>query len=63
MSDSAIIVLVDKCKEIQFLNLTRIPKLTEKGLIAIANAGLNNLRYLNLYANSCIEDSGFQLLA
>ena len=54
---------MDKCKEIQFLNLTRIPKLTEKGLIAIANAGLNNLRYLNLYANSCIEDSGFQLLA
>lgn len=54
---------MEKCKDIEFLNLTRIPKFTEKGLTAIAEGGLNNLKYLNLYANSSIEDIGFQALA
>lgn len=34
--------------------------MTEKSLIAIADAGLNNLNYFNLYACSIIEDSGFR---
>ena len=63
LTDSSIIVVVDKCKDIEFLNLTRIPKFTEKGLTTLAEAGLFNLRYLNLYANSSIENSGFQALA
>ena len=63
LTDSSIIVLVEKCKDIEFLNLTRIPKFTEKGLTAVAEGGLTNLKYLNLYANSSIEDIGFQALA
>ena len=59
LTDSSIIVVTDKCKDIEFLNLTRIPKFTEKGLTALAESGLYNLKYLNLYANSSIENSGF----
>ncbi len=56
-------VVFDKCKDIEFINLTRIPKFTEKGLTALAEGGLFNLKYLNLYANSSIEDTGFKSLA
>lgn len=63
LTDSSISQIVGKCKDIYHLNLTRIPKLTAKGLSAVASAGLKNLEYLNLYANANIEDEGFRALA
>lgn len=60
LSDVAIMMLAEKCKNIYYLNLTRIPKLSEKSLISIADAGLKDLNYLNLYACSEIEDAGFR---
>ena len=37
--------------------------MTENGLTHIAKAGLIDLEYLNLYANSNIADSGFMTFA
>ena len=63
LSDSSIQVLAEFCKDIYHLNLTRIPQFTEAGLVHVAKAGLSNLEYLNLYANSNIADSGFMTFA
>ena len=50
---------MESCPKAKHLNLTRLPKITDKTMKAIANAGLNDLEYLNLYANATIEDPGF----
>lgn len=63
ITDEAVKVLVETCKGIYHLNLTRLPKLTQDGIQAISKAGLTNLQYLNLYASTEIENSGFVALA
>ena len=55
--------MVDNCKNIVKLDLTRIPKLTEKGIEAVAKAELMQLEVFNLYANAMIEDGGFMEFA
>ena len=55
LSDSSIGVVVESCPKIRHLNITRLPKLTDKGIEKVANAKLD-LLYLNLYANSEIGD-------
>ena len=53
-------MLAEKCNNIYYFNLTRIPKLTEKSLISIAESNLKDLKYFNLYACSEISDLGFR---
>lgn len=63
LTDSSIIEIAKNCKSVKHFNITRIPNFTEKGLSEISKAGMNQLEYLNLYANAMIEDSGFRDLA
>jgi len=63
VTDNAVKVVVYSCKDLEHLNLTRLPKLTEEGLTAVANAGLHKLKYLNLYASTSISNEGFESLA
>jgi F-box and leucine-rich repeat protein 1 (S-phase kinase-associated protein 2) len=63
VSNAAVKIVVETCKQLEHLNLTRLPKLTEDGLSAVASAGLQKLKYLNLYASTSISNSGFVSLA
>ena len=63
LTDSSIIEIAKNCKEVKHFNITRIPGLTETGLSEISKAGMDQLEYLNLYANALILDSGFWDLA
>ena len=63
MSDNSITELIAKNNLIH-LNLTRLPKVTAKSLICLAESPCYpQMTYFNLYANSMIEDSGFRALA
>lgn len=55
--------MVDNCKAIEHLNLTRLPKLTGVGVEAVAKGGLHHLEYLNLYASTSVENYSFMTLA
>ena len=63
ITDSGIKVLVENCKKVTHLNLTRLPKLTEEGMIAVSTGGLVDLEYLNLYASTSISDQAFKNFA
>lgn len=62
LGDSSIEALATNCKDLHSLDLTRLPPMTERGMIALASAKLVNLKYLNLYANSELSDHGFKEL-
>ena len=62
LGDSSVEALSQNCKDLYYMDLTRLPPLTEKGLIAMADAKIVNLKYLNLYANSELSDHGFKQL-
>jgi len=62
LTDTCISVVVESCPKIKHLNITRLPKLTDKGVEKVASAGLD-LTYLNMYANSEIGDNAFKALA
>mmetsp|Transcript_7168 Transcript_7168/g.6263 ORF Transcript_7168/g.6263 Transcript_7168/m.6263 type:complete len:84 (+) Transcript_7168:408-659(+) len=57
VSSSSIETLTSTCSNIYHLNLTRLPKLTEKPFDSISK--LPKLAYLNLYADGDIQDQGF----
>lgn len=62
LGDSSIEAIATNCKDLYYMDLTRLPPMTEKGLMALASAKLVNLKYLNLYANSELSDHGFKEL-
>lgn len=62
LSDSSVTVVVESCPKIRHLDITRLPKMTDKGVEKVASAGLD-LTYLNMYANSEIGDGAFKALA
>ena len=59
LSDASITELIAH-NQLEHLNITRLPKVTAKTLEVLANSSsYPTMTYLNLYANSMIEDVGF----
>ncbi len=61
LTDSAIQLLASSCPNLSRLDLTRLGKLTDLSLVALAS--LDQLTYLNLYACTMFTDAGLDALA
>jgi hypothetical protein len=60
LTDQTLEELALNCLNIKHLNLTRIPKLGDKSMVAVAQ--FNDLEFLALYATAEITSEGFNHL-
>ena len=62
LSDAGVIPIVQSCRQIQVLNLTRLVNISDDSIKVVAEC-LSELRELYLYADAQLSDEAFKHLA